>query len=56
MKRVRGDDVLPWLTFVEPTLPEFDELERDVWDYLEVPSKRERMTCWMGENNLRAFG
>lgn len=46
MKRVRGDDVLPWLTFVEPTLPEFDELEREVWEFLDIPSRGDKLKLW----------
>jgi len=46
VKRVRGDDVLPWLTFVEPTLPEFDELEREVWEFLDIPRRGDKLKLW----------
>lgn len=40
---------MPWI-FPEcdllEAIEEFNALEREVWEFLEVPNKRERLTCW----------
>ena len=48
--RVRAGGISPLFRSIgidqEPGLQEFDELERELWEFLEIPSRGDKLRLW----------